>query len=50
MSLTTKIKYDRNLQICAPGLVPIKVEVMSSNEALGEETVRGAGGFGSTGR
>jgi dUTPase len=44
------LKYDRYLQICAPGLVPIVVEVVNSNEALGEETVRGAGGFGSTGR
>lgn len=44
------VKYDRYLQICAPGLTPIVVEVVNSNEALGEETVRGAGGFGSTGR
>jgi dUTPase len=26
------------------------VEVVNKNEALGEETARGAGGFGSTGR
>jgi dUTPase len=44
------VKYDRYLQICAPGLAPIVVEVVNTNEALGEETVRGAGGFGSTGR
>jgi dUTPase len=44
------VKYDRYLQICAPGLTPIVVEVVNTNEALGEETVRGAGGFGSTGR
>jgi len=42
--------YDRYLQICAPGLVPILVEVVNSKEELGEETERGNGGFGSTGR
>ena len=43
-------KYDRYLQICAPGLVPIVVEVVDTKEELGSETVRGGGGFGSTGR
>ena len=43
-------KYDRYLQICAPGLVPIIVQIVNSMEELGEETSRGAGGFGSTGR
>ena len=43
-------KYDRYLQICAPGLVPIIVEIVNSKEELGEETKRGSGGFGSTGR
>jgi hypothetical protein len=43
-------KYDRYLQICAPGLVPIIVQIVDSMEALGEETTRGTGGFGSTGR
>jgi len=43
-------KYDRLLQICAPGLVPIVVEVVNSIEELGSQTERGAGGFGSTGR
>ena len=43
-------KYDRYLQICAPGLVPIVVEVVDSKEELGGETGRGIGGFGSTGR
>jgi hypothetical protein len=43
-------KYDRYLQICAPGLVPIVVQIVDSMEALGEETTRGGGGFGSTGR
>jgi len=43
-------KYDRLLQICAPGLVPIVVEVVNTIEELGSQTERGAGGFGSTGR
>jgi dUTP pyrophosphatase len=43
-------KSDRLLQICAPGLVPIIVEVVNTLEELGEETERGSGGFGSTGR
>jgi dUTP pyrophosphatase len=44
------VKYDRYLQICAPGLVPIMVEIVDSLRDLGDETERGAGGFGSTGR
>lgn len=40
-------KYDKLLQICAPGLMPIVVEIVDD---LGEQTQRGAGGFGSTGR
>lgn len=44
------MKYDRYLQICAPGLVPIMVEIVGSLSDLGSETERGAGGFGSTGR
>jgi len=43
-------KFDRYLQICAPGLVPIVVEIVNSSNELGQETARGAGGFGSTGR
>lgn len=43
-------KHDRLLQICAPGLVPIVVEVVNDINELGCETQRGAGGFGSTGR
>jgi len=39
-------RHDKVVQICAPGLVPIYVEVVSS---LNLETVRGAGGFGSSG-
>jgi dUTP pyrophosphatase len=42
-------KYDRHLQICAPGLIPIFVQLVNSREELGEETTRGDGGFGSTG-
>ena len=42
-------KYDRYLQICAPGLVPIIIEIVNTKEELGEETDRGSGGFGSTG-
>lgn len=42
-------KLDRYLQICAPGLVPIYVEIVSNKEDLGENTERGEGGFGSTG-
>jgi dUTP pyrophosphatase len=43
-------KYDRFVQICAPGLVPILVEVVESEHELGITTQRGTGGFGSTGR
>jgi len=43
-------KYDRLLQICAPGLIPIIVELVHTKEELGNETIRGDGGFGSTGR
>jgi hypothetical protein len=42
-------KYERYLQICAPGLVPIIVELVNTKEELGQETERGSGGFGSTG-
>lgn len=42
--------HDRLLQICAPGLVPIVVQVVDRLEELGSETERGAGGFGSSGR
>ena len=44
------VKYDRYLQICAPGLVPIIVEIVETKNELGLETERGDGGFGSTGR
>lgn len=42
-------KYDRRLQICAPNLQPIMVELVHSIEELGKKTSRGSGGFGSTG-
>jgi dUTP pyrophosphatase len=42
-------KFDRHLQICAPGLIPIIVKIVDSLQELGEETSRGDGGFGSTG-
>lgn len=42
-------KFDRYLQICAPNLLPIFVEFVPFKEELGEETERGACGFGSTG-
>ena len=43
-------KFDRYIQICAPSLVPIVVEIVDTIKDLGEETERGVGGFGSTGR
>jgi dUTP pyrophosphatase len=48
--LYTVQQHDRLLQICAPGLIPIIVEIVNSVEDLGEQTKRGDGGFGSTGR
>ena len=41
--------YERYIQICAPSLIPIIVEIVDNIEALGEKTERGEGGFGSTG-
>ena len=43
-------KLDRYVQICAPGLVPIAVEIVDSVQFLGDETMSGGGGFCSTGR
>jgi dUTPase len=43
-------KFDRLVQICAPSLVPIYVEIVDTLEELGEKTERGTGGFGSTGK
>jgi dUTP pyrophosphatase len=42
-------KFSRLLQICAPSLMPIFVEIVDSAEALGPNTSRGGGGIGSTG-
>jgi dUTP pyrophosphatase len=42
--------YSRILQICAPGLIPIFVNVVDKLEDLGPNTSRGEGGFGSTGK
>ena len=41
--------YSRILQICAPALVPIYVEIVNNLDELGPSTSRGEGGFGSTG-
>jgi len=43
-------QYDRLVQICAPGLVPIYVTIVDTFEELGDKTMRGDGCFGSTGR
>lgn len=42
-------KYDRYFQICSPNLSPFIVHIVETEEELGEQTARGAGGFGSTG-
>jgi dUTPase len=42
--------YERYIQICAPGLIPMTVEIVGNIESLGEKTERGQGGFGSTGK
>jgi dUTPase len=44
------LKNDKLVQICAPSLAPILVELVDSIEKLGDTTDRGEGGFGSTGR
>jgi hypothetical protein len=41
--------FSRLLQICAPSLMPIFVEVVDNIEELGPSTSRGVGGIGSTG-
>ena len=42
---------DRYLQICPPNLqYPIKVYIVDTIQELGKETLRGTGGFGSTGK
>lgn len=42
--------YSRPVQICAPNLVPIFVNLVSDEKLLGPSTARGDGGFGSTGK
>ena len=42
-------QFSRLLQICAPSLMPIFVEIVDNIEDLGPSTSRGAGGIGSTG-
>lgn len=43
-------QYDRLVQVCAPNLMPIFVNVVETMEDLGPNTSRGNGGFGSSGR
>ncbi|MDA9072591.1 hypothetical protein N9K75_01805 [bacterium] len=42
--------YDRVVQLCAPNLVPIFVNLVKNVELLGPSTARGSGCFGSTGK
>jgi dUTP pyrophosphatase len=42
-------KFERHLQICAPDLVPMIVVIVDTLKEVGENTLRGEGGFGSTG-
>jgi dUTPase len=48
-SWTTEV-YSRLLQICAPNLMPIFVNIVDNIEHLGPSTSRGEGGIGSTGK
>ena len=43
-------RFDRLIQICAPGLMPIFVELVDKVDDLGADTIRGERGFGSSGR
>ena len=43
-------RFDRLIQICAPGLMPIFVELVDKVDDLGTDTIRGERGFGSSGR
>ena len=43
-------EYSRILQICAPELVPIYINIVDKLDELGPSTSRGEGGFGSTGK
>ena len=42
-------KFDRYVQLCGPALIPMLVEIVYDKVELGCNTVRGEGGFGSTG-
>jgi len=42
--------YDRVVQICAPNLAPVFVNLVSDVKLLGPSTARGDGGFGSSGK
>ena len=42
-------KYDRYFQLCAPDLSPFQVHIVATEAELGAPTIRGQGGFGSTG-
>ncbi len=44
------LKFDKLVQLCAPDLCPIIVEVVNESSKLGGSTLRGSGGFGSSGR
>jgi len=48
--ISTIDQYTRLLQLCAPNLGPIIVEIVDCLEDLSEITERGNGGFGSTGK
>jgi dUTP pyrophosphatase len=41
-------KLDKLVQICAPGLLPIIVEIVQTEQELSDPTERGDQGFGST--
>ena len=43
-------RFDRLIQICAPNLMPIFVEMVNIIEELGADTIRGERGIGSSGR
>jgi dUTP pyrophosphatase len=43
-------RFDRLIQVCAPGLMPIFVELVDKVEDLGADTIRGERGIGSSGR
>ena len=42
-------KYDRYFQLCAPDLSAFLVHIVDTEAELGAPTIRGTGGFGSTG-